>query len=120
MDNRNRNGFDDHVAILFGHRMRDGTMFSPLLNYQSRSFMQENPTITITTREGNELTYWIFAAKKTDAWDPAYDIGFTNSAGAAETFPNTPANASRFLLLSTCTPSSDIDERFIVFAALAD
>jgi sortase B len=120
MDYRNINGFDDHVTILFGHRMRDGTMFSPLLNYQDRSFMQENPIITITTRDGDELIYRIFATRVTDAWDSAFHIGFTNTAGAAATFPNVPDGASRFLLLSTCTPSSDRDERFFVFAALDD
>ena len=120
MDYRNRNGFDDHVTILFGHRMRDGTMFSALLNYQNRSFMQKNPIITITTRAGEELIYRIFSTRQTDAWDTAYSIGFTNSAGAAATFPNVPAGASRFLLLSTCTPNSDDDERFIVFAALEE
>ena len=118
MDYRNRNGFDDHVTILFGHRMRDGTMFSPLLNYQNRSFLQENPIITITTRDGEELTYRIFAARQTDAWDSAYSIGFTNSARAAATFPNAPAEASRFLLMSTCTANDNDDERFIVYAAL--
>jgi sortase B len=118
MDYRNLNGFDDPVTILFGHRMRDGTMFSALLNYQNRLFMQENPIITITTRDGDKLIYRIFATRQTDAWDAAYDIGFINSADAAAAFPNTPAGASRFLLLSTCTPSSDVDERFIVFAAL--
>ena len=120
MDYRNRNGFDDRVAILFGHRMRDGSMFSPLLNYQNRSFLQENPLITITTRDGDILTYRIFATRLTDAWDTAYNIGFTNSAGAAATFPNVPSGASRFLLMSTCTASSDDDERFIVFATLEE
>jgi sortase B len=120
MDNRNRNGFDDHVVILFGHRMRDGTMFSLLLNYQNRSFMQENPIITITTRDGEVLTYRIFAARQTDAWDAVYNMAFTNSTGAVASFPNAPADASRFLLMSTCTPGSNEEERFIVFAALED
>jgi len=118
MDFRNRNGFDDHIAILFGHRTRDGTMFSPLLNYLDRTFLQENPVILITTRDGEELTYRIFAARQTDAWDSAYEMSFSNSIQAASAFPNAPADATRFLLLSTCTASNDRDERVIVFAAL--
>ena len=120
MDYRNREGFDSYVTILFGHRTRDRTMFSPLVNYLDKSFLQENPLITITTRDGDELTYTIFAAKLTDAWDRAYEISFSDSSRAASVFPNAPADASRFLLLSTCTPSSDREERIIVYAALND
>ena len=120
MDFRNRNGFDDKIAILFGHRTRDGTMFSPLVNYLDRSFLQENPIITITTRDGEELTYRIFSARLTDAWDTSYELSFSNPDRAASSFPNVPPGASRFLLLSTCTPSSDRDERIIVFAALEE
>jgi len=95
-------------------------MFSPLVNYLDRSFLQENPIITITTRDGNELTYRVFSAIQTDAWDEAYEIGFINPTSAVSVFPNAPVNASRFLLLSTCTPSSDRDERIIVFASLVN
>ena len=120
MDHRNRNGFDDYVAIIFGHRTRDGTMFAPLVSYLDNTFLRENPIITITTRDGGELTYRIFAAKLTDAWDTAYTMSFTDSARAPATFPNTPQNTTRFLLLSTCTPSSDRDERIIIYAMLEE
>jgi len=120
MDYRNRGGFDDRITILFGHRTRDGTMFSPLLNYTNRSFLQENPLITITTRNGDILTYRIFAAKRTDAWDVAYEAGFSGNTQAAPAFPGAPANATRFLLLSTCSSSEDRNERILVFAALDD
>jgi len=120
MDYRNRSGFNDHVAILFGHRTRDGTMFSPLVDYLDHTFLNENPIITITTRGGEELTYRVFSARQTDAWDAAYETSFINSTRAVSIFPNAPAKASRFLLLSTCTPSNDRDERIIVFAALEE
>jgi len=118
MDFRNRAGFDEYVTILFGHRARDGTMFSPLVNYLDRTFLQENSKITITTRAGEVLTYRIFSSKLTDAWDTTYELIFSDSSKAARAFPNAPADTSRFLLLSTCTPSNDRDERIIIFAAL--
>ena len=118
MDFRNRAGFDDSITILFGHRARNGTMFAPLVKYLDRSFLQENPKIVITTRDGEVLTYRVFSSKLTDAWDTLYDLSFSNSSQAAGAFPNAPADTNRFLLLSTCTPNSDKDERIIVFAAL--
>jgi len=118
MDYRNRNGFEDEIVIIFGHRMGDGTMFTSLPGYLNRDFLRDNQIITITTRDGDELTYRIFSARQTDAWDTAYTISFTDTARAPSTFPGAPANADRFLLLSTCTPSNNRDERIIVYAAL--
>jgi len=120
MDYRHSRGFDEKVCIIYGHHTRDGTMFAPLLHYLNPSFLQRNPNITITTPDGRFLTYRIFAARLTDAWDVAYSVGISDTSRAAEVFPNAPANASRFLVLSTCTRSNNDDERIIVFAASVD
>jgi len=118
MDYRNVNNFEEQVSILYGHNTRDGAMFSSLSNYLNPDFFNRNPNITVTTRDGKALTYKIFAAELTDAWDIAYTIGVTGGARASEVFPNVPENASRFLLLSTCTRSSDDDERILIYAAM--
>ena len=118
MDYRNSNGFDEKVAILYGHFTRDGSMFSALINYLNPGYLNTNPNINITTRDGRTLTYKVFAAIRTDAWDNAYTVAIRESSKAAEVFPNAPKNASRFLLLSTCTRSRDQDERILVFAFL--
>ena len=120
MDYRNSKDFNDNVTIIYGHRTRRGMMFSPVTSYLDNSFLRANPIITITARDGKTLTYRIFSAKQTDAWDAAFSIGFTDPQNAASVFPNAPANASKFLLLSTCTASDDQDERIIVFAALEE
>ena len=119
MDYRNSNGFDEQVAILYGHFTRDGSMFSSLLSFLNEGHRRSNPNITITTRDGRTLTYRVFAARLTDAWDEAYAVGLHESARASEVFPNAPAGANRFLLLSTCTRSPNEDERILVFAALS-
>ena len=119
MDYRNSRGFDEQVAILYGHFTRDGSMFSSLLSFVNDGHRSSHPNITITTRDGRKLTYRVFAARMTDAWDEAYTIGINDSARAADVFPNVPENTSRFLLLSTCTRSPNEDERILVFAALA-
>jgi len=119
MDYRNARNFDEHVSILYGHYTRDGSMFSSLVNYLNPTFLQNNPIINITTRDGKTLSYRVFAARQTDAWDPAYSIGFTDSTKASEVFPEAPENASRFILLSTCTRGGSDDERILVFAAIS-
>ena len=117
MDYRHSNGFNEHVCILYGHNTRDGSMFSELVRYLDLGYLQRNPNITITTRDGRTLNYRVFAARLSDAWDEAYTIGIHSSARASGEFPNAPENASHFLLLSTCTRNANDDERILVFAA---
>jgi sortase B len=118
MDYRHSKGFDESVVILYGHRTRDGSMFTALESYLDSDFMRRNPNINITNRDGNRLTYTVFAAKITDAWDVSYNTGIFDTARASEVFPDAPQNATRFLLLSTCTRGNNDDERLLVFAAL--
>ena len=118
MDYRNTGGFDEHVSILYGHNTRDGSMFTSLVNLLDPDYRSRNPNITITTLGGTTLTYKVFAAIITDAWDISYTIGISDSERAVEVFPDAPSDASRFLLLSTCTRSSETDERILVFAAI--
>ena len=118
MDYRHVNGFDEYVCILYGHNTRDGSMFSSLLSHLDPGYRSRNPDIVITKRDGTSLTYKVFAAIITDAWDMAYTIGISESARAADEFPDAPPGASRFLLLSTCTRSSHTDERVLIFAAM--
>jgi len=119
MDYRNTDDFDEYVSILYGHLTRDGTMFSSLRHYLNPDYIRNNPDINITTRDGVNLTYKVFAAKITDAWDIAYSLSFFENDPADDVFPNVPGNAERFLLLSTCTGSPDDDERILVYAAIS-
>ena len=118
MDYRHTRGFDEQVSIIYGHNTRDRTMFSSLANYLDPDYLRSHPHIYITTREGKSLVYRVFAAKLTDAWDPAYSISSLDQTNAPEVFYNAPENATRFLLLSTCTRGPDDDERILVFASL--
>jgi sortase B len=118
MDYRHARGFDEQVVILYGHRTRDGSMFTALESYLDPDFIRRNPNISILKRDGTRLTYTVFAAKITDAWDAAYTAGIYDTERASEVFPDAPANASRFLLLSTCTRGNNDNERLLVFAAL--
>ena len=118
MDYRNRGGFNDTVSIIYGHNMWDGSMFSPVVRYLDPNFKDANPYIEITTRDGCVLTYRVFYARLTDAWDIAYSIAIFEPERVVSEIPNVPPETSRFLLLSTCTKGGSNDERIIVFAGL--
>lgn len=66
MDYRNNNDYTDHHTVIYGHSMRDGTMFRPFDNYKNESFFKENPTISIRTLKGYR-TYRIFSVYLVDA-----------------------------------------------------
>ncbi|MBO7217641.1 MAG: class B sortase [Clostridia bacterium] len=64
---------------VYGHEMKDGSMFGTLKNYKSLSQYKQNPTFTMTTLEKEE-TYKIFAvmvvnAKRED--DDGYLFNYT-------------------------------------------
>jgi sortase B len=57
----NEKDFRDPNTILYGHNMKNGTMFGSLHNFEDREFFDENPYIYIYT-EDETLVYEIFAA----------------------------------------------------------
>ena len=57
----NAKDFEDPVTVIYGHDMRDGSMFRSLHGYQDRSFFDRNRTIYIYTPE-KTYTYQIYAA----------------------------------------------------------
>ena len=115
MDYRNRPDFTTPVTTLYGHNMRDGSMFSSLMRFTNETFRNENREIRIVTRAGEILYYEIFAVWRTDAWDDVYFLDFDDVYGAGEFFNY---YSDHFLILSTCWRSadSDPDDRFIVAA----
>lgn len=52
---------DSGNYIIYGHHMKDGSMFSPLLSYADQEFYVAHPTILLSTENGLD-TYTILAA----------------------------------------------------------
>lgn len=120
MDYRCAEGFYAPVCILYGHNMKDGSMFAPLARYLEPGFIAANPRVTVTTPGGDALTFIIFAARRVGAADEIYSLDF-GSTPDADLMPGAPPGAKRFLLLSTCAKSNrDKDERLLVYSALSD
>jgi len=116
MDYRNAAGFSDFNSILYGHHMRDGSMFRDLILYEKESFRQEHPYIYLVDDTGKCIRYTVFAVYETET-QMTYTVEFEDeslqsrwlsdcverSEFAAETLPGAD---DRILTLSTCTGES--------------
>jgi len=116
MDYRVERDFTTPLTTLYGHNMRDGSMFASLMQYTSAEFLAENTEIRIITNEGDVLTYEIIKAWRTDAWDDVYAVNFDSGIDAQNFFDD--IRSEHFLVLSTCWSGADRhpDDRFIVAA----
>ncbi len=113
--------------IVYGHNMKNGTMFGTLKRYTDRDFLDEHPIIECETESGC-ARYKVFAVayvQKTDDWysfidaegeaDYAEWIKYIHSK-AMLTADIVPAYGQRLLTLSTCHGSGK-DGRLLVVAA---
>jgi len=117
MDYRARQAFDTPVTVLYGHNMRDGSMFSALPDFLDPAFLRDHAEITILTADGELLIYQIFHARRADDRDLIGTLDF-NDPAAASFFESAPSGSNRFLILSTCPNDGDEHTRVLVYAAL--
>lgn len=99
MDWRSSADLSDFHTILYGHRMRDGSMFGALKNYKTQDFLQEHPSIYIADNSGVHV-YDIFAV-----WEPQVNsVVYSHDLDTEEV---------RQELLDTCLASSVIHTNLI-------
>ena len=116
MDYRNVGEQLPHI-IIYGHNLQQGGMFTDLKKFTSNSFLEANKKIILIVN-GHEVEFEIFASRKTDVNDPAYNLNlftqrnFSRYANKIEA----PLRASQILTLSTCVSEGDDDARIIVQA----
>ena len=130
---RNAQDFSDPDTVIYGHNMRDGSMFADLHKYEEESFLEENPYIYIYTPEKNYI-YKIFAAYHYDDrlilsyYDDFKDMSqfseyiteIFDYADRGVVDPNVEVTADdKILTLSTCS-WSDEDARYLVQAVQLD
>mgnify|MGYP002595828210 CR=1 FL=1 len=87
--------------IIYGHNMKNGTMFSALKRYVDRDFLNAHRTVKFETTDGVQ-TFIVTEALKTNTSDAWYD--------------RIAAEDSRQLILSTCYGSGK-DGRLLIIAA---
>ena len=72
-------GFNDENTVLFGHNMRNGTMFAQLRKYKDRDFFYGNNNINIELSNGETLKYEVFSVYVTDVEDNYIQTKFDNA-----------------------------------------
>ncbi len=124
MDYTNSSDFSDRVTVIYGHNMRDGTMFGQLLNYLNFDYLLENPDVYISFPDFT-AHYTIAACFVTDGADNAVynNIGTTDNFGEvidfiyanADVNPDTPLDEnSQILVLSTCHRSYETARTLLI------
>ena len=120
----NNANFNDRNSIIYGHRMKDGSMFRKLDEYKDKSFWEANPYFYIYTPDGREIVYHIYSAATVKDTDDVYLTGFENDEAYQSYLDMTKriaiydtgvkvTTADSVVTLSTCTSASD-EHRFVV------
>lgn len=76
----NSKNFTDFNTILYGHNMKNGTMFASLHYFETQSFFDNYPYVFVY-REDQVLVYEVFAAYKRDDKHILYAYDFETEAG---------------------------------------
>ena len=120
-----RNNFnDDFNSVIYGHHMRNRTMFGELMKFKDEEFFRNNKDITITSKDGT-YDYEIFAVGVFDADFGYNDVSFSdenefsnflNKIMSSSTYKRDIVDSSdKIITLSTCSYEYD-NARTAVFA----
>lgn len=124
IDMDNSKEFTDMNTFIYGHNMKNGSMFAKLMKYKEEQYYKDNPYFYIYTPDGKEAKYQIYSAgvvkdtsdnyKKTYAAEGEFQayLDTLKSSSLYDTGAQVDVN-SNLVSLSTCTNVKD-DERFLV------
>ncbi len=129
----NQKDFSDFNTLIYGHNMKNGSMFHDLHRYKEEAFWRESPYVYVYL-PGRALRYEIFAAYAYDDRHILYSFDFNSSEGRREYLEElvkasgagglfnedvTLGEDSRILTLSTCIGGKS-NNRFLVQAVLTE
>lgn len=125
----NQKDFSDWNTFVYGHNMKDKSMFARLNEYQEEKTFQENPEFYIYTSEGTKR-YQIFscypAALDEDSFQADFqgeeDYASWQETVRAKSLYDTkimPKAGQKTVTLMTCTPAGK-NYRFLIHGVLAD
>ena len=125
LDFRNRSDFSQPHNILYGHCMKDGTMFQPLGQWEKESFLRESDRTVLLYLPDEVRVYEIIGSERVNALDSrVYKTDYTAGEEWAEAIGETLKHLwyesdvvcdgdSELLTLSTCMGG---DQRLTVHA----
>lgn len=125
----NEGDFSDANTVIYGHDMKDGTMFGYLHNYDSREYYEKHGDIYLLTPGQNyrlEILSaavvpddsWLYAKRMDEQWrknwaKEVYRLSMIGTQNTAN------LEAEHYVTLSTCSYEYD-NARFVVVASLKE
>lgn len=117
----------DHNTIIYGHNMRNGTMFSDIYSYREQAFYDAHPCVYLVTDQGI-FRCSIFSAHLAELDSLSYRMIMEEESARREFLTYTLAESAivtavepgpdeKILTLSTCS-AEDYDRRWVVHATL--
>ncbi|MCL1913983.1 MAG: class B sortase [Eubacteriaceae bacterium] len=125
LDYKNKPDLSDQNSVLYGHAMKNGTMFGRLKNYKIQAEYEKDPFVILQTKD-KVYYYQIFAIcvleAEYDYRKADYGDNFTGLVTKMREKSSITSSAvvdkdSKIITLSTCTNQID-DGRLVVFAVL--
>ena len=126
----NEKGFSDANTVIYGHNMKNGSMFQQLHRYEDRKFLKENPDVVIYQTD-QILHYRIFAAyvydnrhlmESFDFSDPevfdAYVDSILDMKSMSNVIDDSVAITSEDKIITLSTCNGNDKERYLVQAVL--
>ena len=127
LDYRNSPDFTDRHSILYGHNMKNGSMFASLTSYRDPEYFREHPQFLLCTPE-KTYSVEIFSGYSAGVEDEAWRISFDSEEEFADWAAQekekscfesdiTPSGTDHIITLSTCSYEFE-EARFVVHGIL--
>ena len=129
MEAENAGDFSDDNTFIYGHNMKDKSMFAKLNQFKDEQIYKENPEFLIYTEDGI-YRYSIFSCYVAEtSWD-SFTYQFANHEAYGEWLQTvtdrslydtgiTPTQEQKTVTLMTCTSAGD-NYRFLVHGTLTE
>lgn len=128
MDYRNQADFSDFNTVIYGHNMKNDTMFGTLVEYKEQAYYDEHPILYLLTPDHSyqvELVAGYVTPSDSDVYElpltETEKIRFLADAVERSTFVSdaeTPVEA-RYLTLSTCSYEYE-NARYVLIGRLVE
>lgn len=110
--------FEDFLTVIYGHRMKDGSMFHGLADYESKDFFDEHNKVEFEVK-GKKISGKVFAYGRVSGDSLLYslyedDLDYYKELIREECEIYEDIKEGKVVLLSTCTAELDSD-RVVVF-----
>lgn len=128
LDVDNTADFTDRNSVVYGHHLKNGTMFTDLMGYKKQEFYDGHPTALLVTPERKYKLHFFsgyVASVSASAWDmeftdEAYGAWLSELVEKSDFEPGImPAISDRVMTLSTCTYEFS-NARYVMHGVLQD